>query len=552
MTDREISLANAAGLVDDGASVAFAGKTLHRAPMAFARELVRAGRSDLELVGLAKGPDVDLLCGAGAVESVQFGYVGFEWLGLAPNFRQAVEAGEIRPREGTCYTVATALRGGTQGVESLPVEGLEGSDVPAHRPDTFERVEDPYTGEQTYAVRALRPDVGVLHAVEADRRGNARFAGADLTERLVAAAARTTVVTAERVVDRVEGAPESVDVPEILVDAVVEAPYGAHPSSCPGEYEYDRAHLRDHLQRARAGEFDSYLADELGEDEAAYRTGIDAGPIAWDTATAGDREGKTGTQDPLPETEVTIAEQMTVALARRLRGKGTVFQGFASPLPTVALRVAREQDETITPLSASGAVDAHPDVMPTSTEDQHLLEGAGGIFGSPEAFDLAARGELDVMFIGSPQIDRSGRMNGSVVGDYDAPKVRFGGGGGAGSLLPLLGEGFAWRTEHSPRTLPENVDFVTAAGNLTYAVTPLCEFERIDGELQVVSLHPGVREAEIRERTGWDVRFARRERTAPPTAEERELLSRVDPSRVRRSGFAPDQLQPLESEASAD
>ncbi|MFB6170133.1 MAG: CoA-transferase [Haloarculaceae archaeon] len=546
MTDRETSLAAAARLVDDGDTVAFGGKTLHRAPMAFARQLVREERADLDLVGLAKGPDVDLLCGAGVAESVQFGYVGFEWLGLAPNFRAGVEAGSVTPREGTCYTVATALRGGRQGVESLPIEGLEGSDIPAHRPDTFERVRDPYTGEWTYAVRALRPDVGVLHAVEADRRGNARFVGADLTERLVAAAARTTVVTAERVVDRVEGAPEAVDVPEVLVDAVVEAPFGAHPSSCPGEYEYDRAHLRDYLDSAREGEFGDYLDETLGADEADYRARVDASAIDWDGAAAGGRRGTTSEHDPLPDARWTVAEQMTVALARRIRGVDTVFQGFASPLATVALRVAREQDETITPLSASGAVDAHPDVMPTSTEDQHLLEGAGGTFGSPEAFDLAARGELDVMFIGSPQIDRAGRMNGSVVGDYDRPKVRFGGGGGAGSLLPLLGEGFAWRTEHSPRTLPAEVDFVTAAGNLSYAVTPLCEFERIDGELQVVALHPGVTEADVRENTGWDVTVARNARTDPPSETELDLLDRVDPSRVRRSEFDPDQLRSLE------
>lgn len=136
-----------------------------------------------------------------------------------------------------------------------------------------------------------------------------------------------------------------------------------------------------------------------------------------------------------------------------------------------------------------------------STEHQHLLEGATGQFTSPEAFDLAARGDIDVMFVGGAQIDRRGRMNGSAVGDYDRPKVRFGGASGSGSLLPLVHNAYAWRTEHSPRVLSEAIDFVTASGNLNYLVTPLCEFERRDGELRVVSLLPGATREDVAERT---------------------------------------------------
>jgi glutaconate CoA-transferase subunit B len=253
--------------------------------------------------------------------------------------------------------------------------------------------------------------------------------------------------------------------------------------------------------------------------------------------------------DPTPGADVTVAEVMCTAIAGRLAAVETAFQGFASPLPTVALRLAHERDG-VTHLSASGAVNGRPDATPLSTEDQRLLAGATAQFTSPEAFDLAARGGVDVMFVGSPQFDRRGRMNGTVVGSWDDPKVKFGGGGGSGSLLPLVREAWAWRTEHTARSLPDEVDFVTAEGNLTYLVTPLCEFERVDGELQVASVHPGVSEATVRERTGWDVTFAddRRtsvdyRRTPRPTGEELALLDAVDPNRVRRSGFA--DLDPL-------
>lgn len=242
----------------------------------------------------------------------------------------------------------------------------------------------------------------------------------------------------------------------------------------------------------------------------------------------------------------TVAELMTVCLARRLRGKRTAMQGFASPLPTAAIRLARELYGEPIHLSASGGMNPAPAELPVSTEDQRLTEGASAHFTSPESFDLAAQGKLDVMFVGSPQIDRHGNMNGSVVGDWRTPKLRFGGGGGAGSLLPLVREVYGWRTEHTARSFPERVDFVTATGNLTYVVTPLCTFEPVDGELQVVSLHPGVTRETVRENTGWDVVFDDPGRTDPPAEEELAALDGVDPTRTRRSGFDDGQLRPIE------
>lgn len=239
----------------------------------------------------------------------------------------------------------------------------------------------------------------------------------------------------------------------------------------------------------------------------------------------------------MADAEVTVAEVMTVCLARRLRGTRTAMQGFASPLPTAAIRLARELYGEPTHLSAAGGMNPVPPELPVSTEDQRLTMGASAHFTSPEAFDLAARGKLDVMFVGSPQIDRYGNMNGSVAGAWDRPAVRFGGGGGAGSLLPLVNAVFGWRTEHSVRSFPEHVDFVTATGNLTYVVTPLCAFEMTDGGLEVVSVHPGVSRGTIQSNTGWAVEFADPDRTPLPTDTELAALESVDPTRVRRAGF---------------
>jgi glutaconate CoA-transferase subunit A len=538
------SLPGLAARVESGETLAFGGKTLHRGPVAFARELARRDVDGLGHVGLAKSVEVDLLCATGQLDRVDFGYVGFEALGLAPNFRRRAEAGTLEVREGTCYTVATALRAAKQGVPFLPVAGLSGSDLPAVN-DAFRCTESPFGDETPWSVRRVAPDVAVLHATVADADGNARFHGADLTEGLLARAAETVLVTAEQVREsgEVDG---DVDVPGFLVDGVAEVPYGAHPCSCPGSYDYDETHLREYLGRSREGTVGEYVETVVGEDETAYREAALEGrtaDIEWQSGRAPGGDGESDAP------RVTVAEAMCVAIARRLREHRTVFQGFASPLPTAALRLARQLFDDVVHLSASGAVNGEPARLPVSTEDQHLAEGGVGQFTSPEAFDLAARGGVDVMFVGGAQFDRRGRMNGSVVGDYDAPDVRFGGGGGSGSLLPLVQNAFGWRTEHSPRVLPDTVDFVTASGNLSYLVTPLCEFERRGDELQVVSLLPGVDRETVAERTGWPVTFADPERVAPPTDAELAALERVDPTRVRRSGFDANRIGPLRANA---
>lgn len=252
-------------------------------------------------------------------------------------------------------------------------------------------------------------------------------------------------------------------------------------------------------------------------------------------------------EDPAPEAEVTVAEIMTTCIGRRMQDYRTVFLGFASQVPTVGLRLAREKNPDVVHLSAAGGVNPNPDEMPLTTEDQKLVEGGTAHFKSSESFDLAARGKLDVMFVGSPQIDKHGSINGSAIGDWNDPKLRLGGAGGSGSLLPLIDNVHAWRSEHSKRALPESVDFVSATGNLQYLVTPLCEFEYIDEELQVVSIHPHSSREEIQENTGWDVKFNNPTETPLPAETELAIIDEIDSKRIRRSEFKPEQLTEIKS-----
>jgi glutaconate CoA-transferase subunit A len=246
MVDKRRSLAEVIATILDGSCVALGGNTLHRAPAAAVHELIRQERRGLELVKTAGAYDVDLLCGLGATSVVSAGYIGYEAVfGLAPSYRRAVEAGEVEAREHACYTVIAGLRAAVQGVPFMPVNGLQDSDLTALR--GFASVRDPYSDRDVLVVPAIEPDVAIIHVQEADQDGNARIWGSVFEDTLMARAAKRVILTAERIVDSATFAaePERTSIPGFLVEAVVEVPGGAWPTSCAGFYDYDAELLAD-------------------------------------------------------------------------------------------------------------------------------------------------------------------------------------------------------------------------------------------------------------------------------------------------------------------
>ncbi|MGH2558151.1 MAG: CoA transferase subunit A [Thermomicrobiales bacterium] len=248
MRDKRTSLSDAIAAVSDDMRVALGGNTLHRGPSAAVHEIVRQGKRGLEVVKTAGAYDVDLLAGTGCAASASCGFVGFETVyGLAPSYRRAVERGEMEAKEHACYTVIAGLRAAIQGVPFMPVAGMVGSDVVPAR--GFHRLADPYTGNEVVVIPAMAPDVAIIHVQEADAQGNARIVGTRFEDVLMVQAARHVIVTAERIVDgsTFEAVPETVAIPGFMVDAVVEAPHGAWPCSCAGEYDFDAAYLAEYV-----------------------------------------------------------------------------------------------------------------------------------------------------------------------------------------------------------------------------------------------------------------------------------------------------------------
>jgi glutaconate CoA-transferase subunit A len=295
-TDKLVPLEEAIATVRDGHTVALGGGLSARLPMAAVRELIRQGRRDLHLVGSAHGIDVDLLVAAGAVGVCEESYVGFEQdVGLAPAYRRAAETGSLDIRESCCVTMLTQLRAAEAGVPFLPVRGVKGSDIRRLHPE-YAEVTCPFTGEVLVVVPAIRPDVALIHAELADRRGNLHFDMPYVLDERFASASKAVVATVERVVSTEEVMGAGITIPAHLVSALAEVPYGAHPSSCYPAYAYDRDHLREYAGATAAGPaeaaayVDRYVTGapteeayrtQIGEDRLARLTGWSESTEAW-------------------------------------------------------------------------------------------------------------------------------------------------------------------------------------------------------------------------------------------------------------------------------
>lgn len=222
---------------------------------------------------------------------------------------------------------------------------------------------------------------------------------------------------------------------------------------------------------------------------------------------------------------------IVVNLARRIRAGEIVFSGVNSALPMLACLLAkRAYDFQFTWINVAGGVEPVPARIPRSSSDPAIAAGSPAIFANEDFYDLCARGGIDLVFLGCAQVDALGRTNVSVIGAWEKPKVRLPGGGGAAVMMPTAKRVVTWRTEHSPRTLVERLDFVTAAGNMAAVITPIAVFARKDGFLALESWNGRVTLDEVRARTGFRFEATAAAPTSPVTEREAAALASLDPA----------------------
>ena len=244
------------------------------------------------------------------------------------------------------------------------------------------------------------------------------------------------------------------------------------------------------------------------------------------------------------------AELMTINAARLLRDGDVVFVGVG--LPNLACNLARRTHApNLLMIYEAGVIGAQPERLPLSIGDPTLVSGALSVCSMYDIFTLyLQRGTIDVGFLGGAQIDRFGNINATVIGDYQKPKVRLPGSGGAMEIAAWANRCYIM-TPHQIRRFPEKVDFRTSAGFLSSraereaanlrgggpqaVVTNLGILEPDEtGELCLTALHPGIEVEQVRQNTGWDLQIASQlQRTLPPGQEELTILRQeLDPEGI--------------------
>lgn len=247
--------------IKDHDTVAIGGNVLHRAPMSLVREIVRQKKKGLKLVKTAGAHDVDLLVRGKCVSSVDAGFVSYEnEYGLASYFRKACQAGEVKMNEHACYTVMSALNAGRINAPFMPVYGLKYGDL-IDANDYFSRVSDPFSGEEVTVVKAIVPDVAIIHVSACDEYGNCIIDGADFDDVLLVKAAKKVIVSTEKIIstNQIRLNQEMVSIPSVLVDYIVEIKNGAAPCSHGKLYDIDDKILRQFLTDTTEEGLDTYL-----------------------------------------------------------------------------------------------------------------------------------------------------------------------------------------------------------------------------------------------------------------------------------------------------
>jgi glutaconate CoA-transferase, subunit A len=272
-----------AEFVSDGASVALGLQMEQMIPFAAGHEIMRQRRRGLTLIGPISDILFDQMIGAGCVNRVIAAWVGNVMMGSAYNFRRAVEEDGLAVINMTNFSIALALQAGAMGVPFIPTRTAMGSDVikenhffrPIFSPfveterklgsvdPAAEAPTSPAVMRPLLAVRALNPDVTIVHVQRADRDGNAHCWGNFGVMLEGVRAAKTVIVVAEEIVEPevISSDPNRTVIPGFLVKAVVHEPYGAHPSPVQGHYKRDDAAFRQyHEQSKTKQDFDNWAA----------------------------------------------------------------------------------------------------------------------------------------------------------------------------------------------------------------------------------------------------------------------------------------------------
>ncbi|MGK2948958.1 MAG: CoA transferase subunit A [Acidimicrobiales bacterium] len=275
-SDKRCTEDEAVAQLRSGMTIGFGGWGSRRKPMSVVRAIVRSGLTDLTVMSWG-GPDVGLLCATGKVKRLVYAFVSLDSIPLEPHFRAARQSGAIEDEPHDEGMFLLGLQAAAWRVPFLPTRVGLGSDILRDN-DRVRMVTSPFDdAEELVAVPALKMDAAFVHMNRADARGNGQYLGPDpYMDDLFLGAAEQRFLSAEQVVatedlDK-EGPPQSLLISRLLVDGVIEAPNGAHFTSCDPDYARDEAFQKQYAASAKSPEaWAQFRTDWLDLSEADYQ-----------------------------------------------------------------------------------------------------------------------------------------------------------------------------------------------------------------------------------------------------------------------------------------
>ena len=254
MIDKRMTEAEVVAELRDGMTLGIGGWGSRRKPMSLVRAILRSSLTGLTVVSYG-GPDVGLLCAAGKVKKLVYGFVSLDSIPLEPYFRKARQSGAIEAMELDEGMLQWGLYAASLRLPFLPTRAGLGSDVLRANP-SLRLVRSPYhDGEELVAMPAIPLDVAIFHMNRADAAGNGQYLGDDpYFDPLFAMAARRRFMSAERIILTADfashGPKQSLCINRTMTDGVVEAPLGAHFTACEPDYGRDEAFQREYAAAA--------------------------------------------------------------------------------------------------------------------------------------------------------------------------------------------------------------------------------------------------------------------------------------------------------------
>lgn len=281
MLDKRMTIEEVVGTLSDGMTIGIGGWATRRKPMALVRAILRSDLKDLTLVAGYGGPDVGMLCAAGKVKKLVFAFASLDHYPLEPHFRAARQAGAIEVLELDEGLFHWGLRAAAMKLPFLPTRVGIGTDIITQSGFDFKMVKSPYEdGEELVAMPALKLDVALIHAHRSDERGDLLTLSTDpLFDELYVRAADRTYATVEKIVPTAEldmaknSRYNLVERP--MITGVVEAPFGAHPTSAAPDYELDLKHIKAYVESAASEEaWNDYRGRFIDVDDNAYLAAV--------------------------------------------------------------------------------------------------------------------------------------------------------------------------------------------------------------------------------------------------------------------------------------